>query len=298
MRNDRDVVAHSPFISIPTGQGVLEMTIKKVLTVAGSDSSGGAGLQADLKTFEEYGTFGLSAITAIVTMDADNHWHHHVHPIASELVHEQLTTIFSGGSLDAMKTGMLGSVDTIKLVSNVIDKYDVKSVVIDPVMVCKGENELVQPENGQAMREYLLPRATIVTPNLFEASQLSGMAKVSTVADMKEAAKRIIELGAEHVVIKGGKSLEDQNAIDLLYDGFEFTLYESEKIHTNHNHGAGCTFAAAIAAGLAKGLSVEAAVAKAKAFTAEGIRSGFAFNQFVGPVWHGAYNKADQRLLQ
>lgn len=271
------------------------INIKKVLTVAGSDSSGGAGLQADLKTFEEYGTFGFSAITSIVTMDAGNDWHHHVHPINLELVHEQLKTILSGGTLDAMKTGMLGSVEIIKLLSTIIDKHDITNIVIDPVMVCKGENEVIQPENGHAIRDLLLPRATITTPNLFEAGQLAGMKKVSTIAEMKEAAHQIHELGAKYVVIKGGKALQDHQAIDLLYDGTEFTLYEAEKIETNHNHGAGCTFAAAITAGLAKGLSVKEAVAKAKLFTAEGIKYGFAFNQFVGPVWHGAYNKAELR---
>ncbi|MDQ0174870.1 pyridoxine/pyridoxal/pyridoxamine kinase [Bacillus chungangensis] len=271
------------------------MTIKKVLTIAGSDSSGGAGLQADLKTFEEYGTFGFTAITTIVTMDSSNNWNHHVHPVDTDLVREQLETIFSGGPLSAMKTGMLGTIDIIKLVRDVIDKYEMKNIVIDPVMVCKGEDEPLQPENGLAIRELLLPKATIVTPNLFEAGQLSNMKKLSTVDDMKEAAKKMIDLGAQNVVIKGGKTLEDNKAIDLLYDGSEFTLYEAEKIHTNYNHGAGCTFAAAITAGLAKGFSVKEAVAKAKAFTTEGIKYGFAFNKFVGPVWHGAYNKADQR---
>ncbi|MDM5186066.1 pyridoxine/pyridoxal/pyridoxamine kinase [Bacillus sp. DX4.1] len=271
------------------------MTVKKVLTIAGSDSSGGAGLQADLKTFEEYGTFGLSAITTIVTMDPDHNWHHHVYPIDKELVQKQLKTIFSDGKLDAMKTGMLGSIDIIKLVSDVIETYEMQNVVIDPVMVCKGENEPLHPENRIAIRDFLLPKATIVTPNLFESGQLSGVQEIKTVNDMKEAAKRINDFGAKNVVIKGGKSLTNHSAIDLLYDGVEFVLYEAEKIHTNCNHGAGCTFAAAITAGLARGLSIQAAVAKAKDFTTEGIKSGFDFNEFVGPVWHGAYHKADLR---
>jgi pyridoxine kinase len=270
------------------------VTIKKVLTIAGSDSSGGAGLQADLKTFEEYGTFGCTSITTIVTMDPSNNWHHRVHPVDIEVVREQLETIFSGGPLSAMKTGMLGTIDIIKLVREVIDKYEMKNVVIDPVMVCKGEDEPLHPENGLAIRDLLLPKATIVTPNLFEAGQLTSMKTLKTVDDMKEAAKKIIDLGAQNVVIKGGKAIEDNKAIDLLYDGSKFTLYEAEKIHTNYNHGAGCTFAAAITAGLAKGFSVKEAVAKAKTFTTEGIKYGFAFNEFIGPVWHGAYNKANQ----
>lgn len=270
--------------------------IKKVLTVAGSDSSGGAGLQADLKTFQEYGTFGFTAITSIVTMDPDQGWNHAVHPVNSELVRQQLKTILSGGPLDAMKTGMLGSTEIIEILSEMIDEHDIHNVVIDPVMVCKGEDEVLQPENGQAIRELLLPRATIVTPNLFEAGQLAGMRCLSTVEEMKEAARVIHELGAKHVVIKGGKSVKGDKAIDLLFDGSEFTLFENVKLETSHNHGAGCTFAAAITAGLAKGMPVRDAVAKAKLFATEGIKNGFAFNSFVGPVWHGAYNKAEQRM--
>lgn len=268
------------------------MTIKKVLTVAGSDSSGGAGLQADLKTFQEYGTFGCTAITNIVTMDPKNNWNHRVYPVDETTVREQLETIFSGRPLHAMKTGMLGSTSMIKLVSEMIDQYEMKNVVIDPVMVCKGEDEPLHPESGVAIRDYLLPKATIITPNLFEAAQLSSMSTIRTVADMKEAAKKLINLGPEYVVIKGGKSLAGNKAIDLLYDGSAFTFYEVEKMNTNYNHGAGCTFAAAITAGLAKGFSVKESVAKAKTFTTEGIKAGFAFNTFIGPVWHGAYNRA------
>ncbi|MCJ8010839.1 pyridoxine/pyridoxal/pyridoxamine kinase [Paenibacillus sp. KQZ6P-2] len=270
--------------------------IKKVLTVAGSDSSGGAGLQADLKTFQEYGTFGFTAITSIVTMDPDQGWNHAVYPINTELLRQQLKTILSGGPLDAMKTGMLGSVEIIYLLRETIDRHHIQNVVIDPVMVCKGENEVLQPENGVAIRDFLLPRATIVTPNLFEAGQLAGMKSLSTVEDMKEAARIIHGLGAKHVVIKGGKSVKGDKAVDLLFDGSEFTIFEEDKLETSYNHGAGCTFAAAIAAGLAKGMPVRDAVAKAKLFATEGIKHGFAFNSFVGPVWHGAYNKAEQRL--
>ncbi|GIP24151.1 pyridoxine/pyridoxal/pyridoxamine kinase [Paenibacillus sp. J22TS3] len=273
-----------------------DKAIKRVLTVAGSDSSGGAGLQADLKTFQEYGTFGLTAITSIVTMDPDQGWNHAVYPVNTYQVEQQLKTVLSGSSLDAMKTGMLGSIEIIELLSETIDKHQIRNIVIDPVMVCKGENEVLQPENGAAIRELLVPRATVVTPNLFEAGQLAGMRSISTLEEMKEAARVIYELGAKHVVIKGGKFVEGDQALDLLFDGSEFTLFKETKLETSYNHGAGCTFAAAIAAGLAKGLTVIDAVAKAKAFVTEGIKNGFAFNSFVGPVWHGAYNKAEQRL--
>lgn len=264
-------------------------SVLKTLTVAGSDSSGGAGIQADLKTFEEYGTYGLSALTTIVTMDPDQDWHHRVYPIDAALVAEQLKTILAGGPVAAMKTGMLGSVEIIQVVEAMIKANDQKNVVIDPVMVCKGEDEVLNPESADAIRDLLLPLATVVTPNLFEAGVLSGLGKLSTLDDMKQAAIKIHEIGAENVVIKGGKALDGDHAIDLYYDGQEFTVFETQKIEPAHNHGAGCTFAAAITGGLANGLNVKEAVAKAKDFVTEAIASGYQFNKYVGPVFHAGY---------
>jgi pyridoxine kinase len=264
-------------------------SVLKTLTVAGSDSSGGAGIQADLKTFEEYGTYGFSALTTIVTMDPDQDWHHRVYPIDAALVAEQLKTILAGGPVAAMKTGMLGSVEIIQVVEAMIKANDQKNVVIDPVMVCKGEDEVLNPDSADAIRDLLLPLATVVTPNLFEAGVLSGLGKLSTLDDMKQAAIKIHEIGAENVVIKGGKALDGDHAIDLYYDGQEFTVYETQKIEPAHNHGAGCTFAAAITGGLANGLNVKEAVAKAKDFVTEAIASGYQFNEYVGPVFHAGY---------
>ncbi|GIN86428.1 hydroxymethylpyrimidine/phosphomethylpyrimidine kinase [Heyndrickxia sporothermodurans] len=266
------------------------MTLKKTLTLAGSDSSGGAGIQADLKTFQELGVYGMTALTSIVTMDPKNDWHHNVFPIDVNTVEPQLETILSVG-IDAMKTGMLGSVDIIELAARKIDEHKLEKVVIDPVMVCKGEDEVLQPENTDAMRELLVPRATIVTPNLFEAGQLAKTGPIKTIDDMKEAAVKIHELGAKNVVIKGGKQLDHEKAIDLFYDGSDFSLLENKKIDTTYNHGAGCTFAAAITAELAKGASVKDAVSLAKNFAAAAIEHGFKLNQYVGPVMHGAYTR-------
>ncbi|MBE9914984.1 pyridoxine/pyridoxal/pyridoxamine kinase [Paenibacillus donghaensis] len=263
--------------------------IIKTLTIAGSDSSGGAGIQADLKTFEEYGTYGFSALTTIVTMDPDNGWHHNVYPVDAALVAEQLKTVFAGGPVDAMKTGMLGSVDIVRVAEQAIKDNKQTNVVIDPVMVCKGEDEVLNPESAEAIRDLLLPLATVITPNLFEAGVLSGLGKLASIEDMKEAARRIHELGAQNVVVKGGKALDGEQAIDVFFDGTDFTVLESAKIEPAHNHGAGCTFAAAIAGGLANGLSVREAVAKAKDFVSAAIRNGYPFNEYVGPVFHGAY---------
>ncbi|MGX7417988.1 pyridoxine/pyridoxal/pyridoxamine kinase [Carnobacterium gallinarum] len=272
-------------------------TFPKTLTIAGSDSSGGAGLQADLKTFDEYSTYGMAAITLLVTMDPDNGWHHNVHPIDVTLVDEQLKTILAGGEISATKTGMLGSVPIIELVEQTIKDKELKNIVIDPVMICKGEDEVLNPESADALRDKLVPLATVTTPNLFEAGVLSGLGKLESIEDMKEAAKKIHELGAKNVVIKGGKALAGEKAIDLFYDGADFTILETEKIEPAHNHGAGCTFAAAITAGLANGLTVKESVLKAKDFVTEAIRSGFAFNEYVGPVFHGGYRLTKQEKI-
>jgi pyridoxine kinase len=266
------------------------MTMKKAMTVAGSDSSGGAGLQADLKTFQEFGIYGMSALTSIVTMDPKNGWSHNVVSTPVEIVEAQMETILSIG-IDAMKTGMLGSVEIIELVARKIDELKLDKVVIDPVMVCKGEDEVLNPETAVALRDVLVPRATIVTPNLFEAAQLAGTTPIKTIDDMKKAAENIHALGAKYVLIKGGNKLNHDKAIDLLFDGKEFEILESEKIETTNTHGAGCSSSAAIAAQLAEGKSVHEAVHIAKDFITEAVRYSWKMNDYVGPVNHGAYRK-------
>jgi len=184
---------------------------------------------------------------------------------------------------------MLGSVEIIELVGRTIDRENVGNVVIDPVMVCKGNDEALHPETTVSLRDVLVPRSTIVTPNLFEAAQLSGHAPLRTVEDMKEAAAAIKKLGAKYVLVKGGGKLQHDKAVDVLYDGETFELLESERIETANTHGAGCTYSAAITAELAKGKSVREAVHTAKAFITEAIRHSFPLNQYVGPTLHSAY---------
>jgi pyridoxine kinase len=166
------------------------MTLKKALTIAGSDTSGGAGLQADLKTFQERDVYGMVVLTTIVAMDPHNNWNHQVFPIDLSIVETQMTTVFDGIGIDAMKTGMLGSVELIELVARKIDQYKLEKVVIDPVMVCKGTDEVLHPETAVALRELLAPRALVITPNLFEAAQLAKRPPIKSVEEMKEAAER------------------------------------------------------------------------------------------------------------
>lgn len=264
------------------------MTICKALTIAGSDTSGGAGLQADLKTFQELGVYGMTALTVIVAQDPRNNWSHEVYPLPLEVIAAQITTVLEGIGVQALKTGMLATADIISLVAEKIDQYAVQNVVIDPVMICKGTDEVLHPESAIGIREKLAPRAAVITPNLFEASQLSGVS-IHSVEDMKAAARKIHALGSKNVLIKGGAKLGTATAIDLLYDGQEFVVLESPKINTQYTHGAGCTYAAAITAGLAKGLSVREAVQQAKHFITSAIQHGFSLNSYVGTIQHAAH---------
>ncbi len=270
--------------------------IPKIITIAGSDSSGGAGLQADLKTFQEYGTFGFSAITSFVTMDPDHNWSHEIAPTDATLLEKQLKTIYAGRPLQAGKTGMLGSVENAEMASFYLEKFNQENLVVDPVMACKGTTELLQPELAKAMIDNLLPKALITTPNLTEAGILSQLGELTSTEQMEEAARKISLLGPKYVLIKGGHRLKTPEAIDVLYDGKNFTYLVGEKYQTDFNHGAGCTFAAAVTAGIGKGYSVEKAAKLAKDFVNAGIKNGLKINPFLGHVWHGAYNKAENRM--
>lgn len=258
------------------------MGLKRALTVAGSDSSGGAGIQADLTTFYEYGVYGFSALTTIVSMD--DAWNHHVFAVPLEVVDAQLETVLQGiGSIDAVKTGMLGSSEMIELVADKFRKYGIGNYVLDPVMVCKGTDEPLHPEHTVSYREALVPLATVVTPNLFEAAQLAGMEPISKMEEVREAARRIKDLGAKYVWIKGGGAI-GSTAVDLLFDGSEYHLFETERFANAYTHGAGCTSSAAICAGLAKGRDVITAVSDAKRFIRNAIKESFPLNRFIGPV--------------
>lgn len=268
------------------------MALKKVLTIAGSDTSAGAGMQADLKTFQELDVYGMAALTSIVTMDKET-WSHDVTPIDMNVFEKQLETAISIGP-DAIKTGMLGTQDIIKRAGDVFVESGADYFVVDPVMVCKGEDEVLNPGNTEAMIQYLLPKATVVTPNLFEAGQLSGLGKLTSIEDMKKAAQVIYDKGTPHVIIKGGKALDQDKSYDLYYDGQQFYQLTTDMFQQSYNHGAGCTFAAATTAYLANGKSPKEAIIAAKAFVASAIKNGWKMNDFVGPVDHGAYNRIEQ----
>ena len=264
--------------------------LHKALTIAGSDTSGGAGMEADLKTMEELGVYGMTALTCIVTMVPQT-WEHVVEPLPLSLVEKQLCTVIEGVGIDAMKTGMLGSPELIELVAATIDKYHLCNVVIDPVMVCKGCDDILVPDAAESIKKLLLQRCDIITPNTVEAAYLADMPEVKSLEQIKEAAKRICALGAKNVVIKGGERLDAELAIDIFSDGRNFEELAMPKIFPSYNHGAGCTYSAAITAGLANGMPVAEAVYQAKSFVTAALKHGFPLNSFVGCTNHTAFKK-------
>lgn len=261
------------------------MAIKKALTIAGSDSGGGAGIQADLKTFQELNVYGMSAITAVTAQNTLGV--HGVYPLSVEAVVKQIEAVGSDLGTNAVKTGMLFSSEIIKAVSECIKTFQWENVVVDPVMIAKGGASLLQNEAVTALKEHLLPKAMVITPNIPEAEVLADMS-IHTIDDRLEAAKRLHELGAKHVVIKGGHGEEDE-LVDLLYNGEEFTYFKGKRIATKNTHGTGCTFAAALTAEIAKGNSVENAVNTAKRFIQAAIKEDLELGNGHGPTNHWAY---------
>ncbi|OMF74404.1 bifunctional hydroxymethylpyrimidine kinase/phosphomethylpyrimidine kinase [Paenibacillus glucanolyticus] len=362
-----------------------EVRVPRALTIAGSDSGGGAGIQADLKTFQELGVYGMSAITAITVQNTLGV--HGVYPLPPEAAAEQIKAVGSDLGVDALKTGMLFNAEIIRLVANQIHKFGWEKVVVDPVMIAKGGAELLQNEAVLAMKEHLLPLALVVTPNIPEAEVLAGM-RIRTMEDRREAARRIHALGPKIVVIKGGhdeggpdredrdheeariygisagadreenleKHLEehleehsdkymkeilaehteehmekhievhldvvnhsydqartamhsekyshmnspifkavgndrDPQVIDLIYDGAAFTELSGKRVNTVQTHGTGCTFSAAIAAGLAQGMNAFDAIRSGRSFIQAAIEDGLNLGQGHGPTNHWAYQR-------
>ena len=259
------------------------MTNKRIaMTIAGSDSGGGAGIQADLKTFAAMGVFGASAVTAVTAQNTLGVTAIHEIPVA--VIEAQIDAVLTDIGADAVKTGMLSSSEIIHTVASKLTEHGVAMLVVDPVMVAKGGDRLLREDAVEALRTKLLPLATVVTPNLPEAEVLSGLA-VRSLHDAREAAKRVLDAGAAAVVIKGGH-LSGDESVDVFYDGAEFHELRAERIDTRNTHGTGCTFASAIAAGLAKGLPLLEAAAQAKEYVTNAIRGNLSIGGGHGPLDH------------
>jgi hydroxymethylpyrimidine/phosphomethylpyrimidine kinase len=259
--------------------------MKRVLTIAGSDSGGGAGIQADLKTFAARGVYGMSALTAITAQNTVGV--QGVFELPADLVGQQIDAVMSDIGADAWKTGMLSNAEIIRVLADRARHYKIERLVVDPVMVAKSGDPLLRSEARDALIADLLPLAHVITPNHHEAQVLTGM-EIRTLADMRQAAVAIHRMGARYVVVKGGHLPEAVDAVDVLYDGQEFTEFRAPRIKTANTHGTGCTFASAIAAELAKGNDVRQAVDTAKAYLTMTLRAAVDLHigQGHGPLNH------------
>jgi hydroxymethylpyrimidine/phosphomethylpyrimidine kinase len=268
-----------------------------VLTIAGSDSSAGAGIQADLKTFAALGVYGTCAITAITAQNTLGV--SAVQEMPPGIVAAQIDAVVTDIRPDAVKTGMLASAPIIEVVAAKVREHGLPNLVVDPVMVAKSGDHLLREDAVAALRELLLPLATVVTPNLPEAEALTGR-PVRSEEDVRRAAEEIVGLGARAVVVKGGHR-ESAEAVDVLYDGSAFREYSAPRIETTSTHGTGCTFASAIAACLARGMPLADAVAEAKAYLTEALRRAYPIGGGHGPVhhfhrWWGTQGGAGQEI--
>ena len=250
-----------------------------MLIIAGSDSGGGAGIQADLKTVSALGVFGMTAITALTAQNSTGVLG--VVEIPAEFVAQQIEVCVADIGCDAVKTGMLANAAIIEAVAATLRRHQLQPLVVDPVMIAKSGASLLHADAVAVLRAKLLPLATVLTPNLHEASALLGR-EVKTLGQMREAARALRELGPKNVVVKGGHL--EGTATDLLFDGEEFVEFRGERIDTKNTHGTGCIFASAIAAGLAQGESVREAVAQAKQFVTAAIRGGLTLGRGHGPA--------------
>lgn len=253
----------------------------RVLVIAGSDSGGGAGLQADIKAITALGGYAMTAVTAVTVQDTTGV--HGVHPIPLEVIAAQARVVLADLGADAVKTGMLGSVEVVELVAGLLDEAAVPAVV-DPVMIAKGGHPLLAEAAVAAVRERMVPRAALLTPNAPEAEALTGLA-VRGLDGQRRAGERLLELGAKAVLMKGGH-VPGQTVVDLLLTPSGETTFEGPRLDTTSTHGTGCTLASACAAGLAQGLPLEQAVARAWAYVAEAIRRAPGFGKGHGPLNH------------
>ncbi len=258
----------------------------KVLTIAGSDSGGGAGIQADLKTMSALGCFGMSVITALTAQNTRGV--SGIHAVPPSFAAEQITAVLTDIGADAVKIGMLYSAELIEVVAAELQKYAVQNIVLDPVMVAQSGDKLLQDDAIQALKDHLMPLADVVTPNLPEAEVLCAR-KVASIEDMKAAARSLAQYGSRSILVKGGHLDQNDNA-DLLYlvEADRWVLLSTERIESRNNHGTGCTLSSAIASYLAKGNTIEAAVRNAKAYIQNAIRAGakYTIGHGHGPVHH------------
>jgi hydroxymethylpyrimidine/phosphomethylpyrimidine kinase len=255
--------------------------MKSVLTIAGSDSGGGAGIQADLKTFSAHRTFGMSVITAITAQNTQGV--SAIQDIKNDIISKQIDAIFTDFQVDAVKIGMTSRSETIKLIANKLDEYQPKHVVLDPVMISKTGYRLINEEAKNTLIQYLIPRSSIITPNIFEGKEIADK-KIDSIDDLLKVIEEIQRKGAKRVYLKGGANIP--NAKDVYYDGVKKFELEIKLVENQCTHGTGCTFSSAIAANLANGMNYSEAVYNAKEYITNAIEKGFKPGKGIGVVDH------------
>jgi hydroxymethylpyrimidine/phosphomethylpyrimidine kinase len=257
-------------------------SIKKAIAIAGSDCSGGAGIQADLKTFQSLGVYGMSVVTAVTVQNTQKVYA--IQEMTPQIVHDQITCLFEDMTVDAVKIGMVSSIDLIHAVADALASVQLPTVVLDPVMISKSGYALLQEDARKTLVEKLFPMAHVVTPNIHEAEVLVGYA-IGDQQKMETAAKQMVDMGAAKVVVKGGHMAE-KAATDILYDGQSFRRLSSPRLATTNTHGTGCTFSSAITALLAKGYPFVDAVQKAKTYITGAIENALDIGRGYGPTHH------------
>lgn len=261
--------------------------MKNTLTIAGSDSCGGAGIQADLKTFSALGTYGMSVITAVTAQNTCGVFD--VEDLSQRIIENQIDAIFKDIPVDGLKIGMVSQIKTIESIHKKLLQYSPKNIVLDPVMISKSGFDLLKPDAKESIIKLLIPLAEVVTPNIPEACAIleNGFGKVTEIndiKDMEEAVKAIHSLGAKSVLLKGGHLSGD--AIDMLYDGKNITVFNNKRIPTKNTHGTGCTLSSAICAYLARGFAMNEAVSMAKEYVTKAIKHSLELGKGVGPTNH------------
>ncbi|MPL97827.1 Hydroxymethylpyrimidine/phosphomethylpyrimidine kinase [bioreactor metagenome] len=255
--------------------------MKKVLSIAGSDCSGGAGIQADLKTFSAHGVFGMSVIVSVVAENTSRVID--IQNITPDMIKKQIDAVFEDIEVDAVKIGMLSTPPCMNAVADKLMQYQPQNVVIDPVMYAKNGCPLMEPTAVDTLIKVIIPLADVLTPNIPEAEKIADM-QISSVTDLEAAAKKIVAMGCKAIVIKGGHAIG--NALDVLYDGEKIYHFETKRIDTKNTHGTGCTLSSAIASQLAKGLSIPEAVQKSKEYVTTAIEHSLAIGHGNGPTNH------------
>ena len=258
----------------------MSVMIARALTIAGSDSGGGAGVQADLKTFTVFGVFSMSAITAVTAQNTEGVTA--IHVLSSDIIRQQIQAVVTDIGVDAVKTGMLASPQIVSVVAQAVRDLRLSPLVVDPVMVAQSGAALGSAGLADTLCRELLPLAQLITPNLDEAQQLTGIT-IASVTDMRRAARALIELGAGAVLVKGGH-LVGEHAVDVFDDGTHVRELSAPRLSTRHTHGTGCQLSAAITANLARGLPLAEAVEGAKEFITVAIRNGLAIGRGDGPA--------------